>query len=156
MTRVRVAGVGNVFFHDDGFGVEVAHVLATAPPPDTTVTDIGIRAIHFAYDLLEPVSLCIVADCMTRGGAPGTLYVIEPEVDGEAGTLANAHGMNLPIVFAALRELGGVLPPLLVVGCEPQTIEPGIGLSATVRAAVPAAAKLIRDLITSHQEVSPC
>ncbi len=167
---VLVVGVGNVFFGDDAFGVEVARQLAPSPPPGARVADFGIRAIHLAYELLAPVELCIIADCMARGGEPGTLYVLEPEVDelaspGVAGArssreacaevqaaVADAHAMNLPVVFSAVRELGGRLPRTLVVGCEPAAIEPGIGLSDPVARAVPEALSLIRELVTQSQE----
>jgi len=151
--RVLVAGVGNLFYSDDAFGVEVARRLALEPPADTKVTDFGIRARHLAYELLEPWQLCVVADCMPRGGKPGTLYVIEPEVTGVDASVANAHALDLPTVFAAVRELGGRLPRTLVVGCEPDVVEPGIGLSPSIAAAIPAAIQLIRDLI--HPEETP-
>ncbi len=151
MTRALIAGVGNVFFGDDGFGVEVARRLSAVPPAGASVADFGIRAIHLAFELLNPVPLCIVADCMTRGGAPGTIYVIEPDLDAPQASVADAHGMNLGVVFSAVRELGGTLPPLLVVGCEPEAVEPGIGLSPTVAAAVPTAIDVIRKLLTTHE-----
>jgi hydrogenase maturation protease len=155
VTRVLVAGVGNIFFGDDAFGVEVARQLAATPPADARVADFGIRAIHFAYELLEPIDLCVVADCMPRGGAPGTLYVVEPEAEELAGAVADAHAMNLPTVFAAVRELGGRLPRVLVVGCEPEAIDPGIGLSASVARAVPGAIEMIRDLVARAHEETP-
>jgi hydrogenase maturation protease len=150
---ILVAGVGNLFFGDDGFGVAVAQQLAATPPPHSRVEDYGIRAIHLAFALLDPPDLCIIADCMARGGAPGTLYVIEPDL-ATHGTVADAHGMNLPTVFAAVRELGGTMPRTLVVGCEPADLDPRIGLSPVVESAVPGAIELIRNLITNH-EVAP-
>jgi hydrogenase maturation protease len=150
MTRVLVAGVGNLFFGDDAFGVEVARRLAPAPPPGATVTDFGIRAIHLAYELLNPVDLCIVVDCMPRGGTPGTLYVLEPEHDSFAGAVADAHAMSLPVVFAAVRELGGTMPRTLIVGCEPAEVEPGMGLTPAVERAVPEALALIHELVTKE------
>ena len=176
MTRILVAGVGNVFFGDDGFGVEVARRLLAAPPDDTRVADFGIRGVHLAYELLAPFDLVIVADCMPRGGAPGTLYVVEPELeacaspadapgDGEAGASvampvrsgvsAGPHGMDLPLVFAAVRELGGSLPRTLVLGCEPHDLEPGIGLSPSVERAIPGALDLIRELIARKEPSCP-
>lgn len=158
MTRVLIAGVGNVFFRDDAFGVEVARRLVHSPPPDAAVVDFGIRAVHLAYELLAPFDLCIVIDCMPRGGEPGTLYVVEPDVDGTLGTagaVADAHGMNLPVVFAAVRQLGGQLPRTLVVGCEPEHTDPGIGLTPRVARAIPAAVELIRDLVPPQHEVPP-
>lgn len=149
--RTLVAGIGNIFFGDDGFGVEVARLLAAAPPPGARVEDFGIRALHLAYALLEPIELLVAVDCMPRGGAPGTLYVVEPVVDGgvPAG-VADAHGMNLPVVFAAVRELGGRMPRTLVVGCEPGRTDAALGLSPAVTAALPAAAELIRDVVAGR------
>lgn len=152
MTRVLVAGIGNVFFGDDAFGVEVVRQLAERPPPDARIADFGIRARHLAYELLEPFELCIVVDCMPRGGPPGTLYVLEPSVDEVPGALADGHGMNVAIVFSAVRELGGRMPRTLVVGCEPASIEPGMGLTDAVARAVSGAADLVRELVTSPRE----
>jgi hydrogenase maturation protease len=153
---ILIAGIGNLFFGDDGFGVAVAHHLRAKAPPGTRVEDFGIRAIHLAFALSDPQppALCIVADCMARGGEPGTLYVVEPDVETR-GTVADAHGMNLPVVFATVRELGGAMPRTLVVGCEPADLAPRIGLSPIVERAVPAAAELIRDLLTTHREAQP-
>src|SRR6267378_249970 len=81
--RILVAGVGNIFLGDDGFGVDVARRLARAPMPENvTVADYGIRGVHLAYQLLDEFELVVIVDAVSRGGMPGTLYVIEPEVGG--------------------------------------------------------------------------
>jgi hydrogenase maturation protease len=150
--RILVAGVGNLFFGDDGFGVEVVRHFRSPLPTGVRVADFGIRAVHLAYELLAPLDLLVVADCMARGGDPGTLYVVEPELCNVAGPVRDAHDMQLPVVFSTVRDLGGAMPPTLVVGCEPETIEPRMGLSMTVTRAIPRAVELIVDLITSRQE----
>lgn len=155
MTRALIAGIGNIFFGDDGFGVEVARRLAVAPPPDSRVGDFGIRAIHLAFELLDPVELCIVADCMPRGGAPGSLYLLEPELDAVDGSVADAHGMNLPVVFAAVRDLGGRMPRTFVIGCEPAHTDAALGLSPSVAAAVPAALDMIREVVAGQLAAHP-
>ncbi len=147
---ILIAGIGNVFFGDDGFGVQVAYLMSRTPPPDATVADYGIRAVHLAFELMTPYDACIVVDCMPRGGAPGTLYVVEPELDGSRAALPDAHGIDLSNVLDTVRELGGKVPPILIVGCEPATISPGMQLSAPVAAAVPGAADLVRELVANH------
>ncbi len=145
---VLVAGVGNVFLGDDGFGVEVARRLLSEPlPPRVEVADFGIRGIHLAYRLLEPVSLLVVADAIRRGNAPGTLYVVAPEVDALEAGAADAHGFDLPAVLGAVRSLGGALPPVRIVGCEPADLGEGMGLSPAVEAAVGPAARLVREVV---------
>src|SRR6516225_7125141 len=83
--RILVAGIGNIFLGDDAFGVEVARRLAARPQPDgVRVADFGIRGIDLTYALLDGYETVILVDATPRGGQPGTLYVIEPDVGGPA------------------------------------------------------------------------
>jgi hydrogenase maturation protease len=146
---VLVAGIGNVFFGDDGFGVEVARRLAAEGLPDgAEAIDYGIRCLHLAFRLLEPVDLLVVADAVRYGNAPGTLYLIAPELEEQRdGDPAEGHGMSLPAVFAAVRSMGGAVPRVLVVGCEPARVDEGLGLSEAVAAAVGPAVARVRAIV---------
>ncbi len=159
--RTLVAGIGNIFMSDDAFGAEVAQRLLTdgEPIPEgVKVVDFGIRGIHLAYELLDGYDCAILVDATEQGGEPGTVYVMEPDLDNiatesglaEAG-IADAHGMDPLSVLALLRSLGGEVDRLLVVGCEPETTEDGMGLSEPVTAAVDEAVKAVRELLrTEH------
>lgn len=149
--RVLVAGIGNIFFADDGFGCAVAQALAREPQaPDAKIEDFGIRGLHLAYELLAGYDRAILVDAAPRGGVPGTLYVIEPEVD-VSGVAPDAHRMDVQNVFAFLRMLGGEPPPITIVGCEPETVEPAMGLSAVVTGAIAPAAALVRRLLDEQR-----
>jgi hydrogenase maturation protease len=148
-----VAGIGNVFLGDDGFGVEVAGRLADRPLPDgVVVLDIGVRALHLAFELLDRPGLLLVVDAVDRGERPGTVTLIEPalDVDADAGAaeVADAHSMNLTTVLTAVRNLGGQMPPVLLVGCQPEFVGERMGLSPTVEGAVPRAVALVEATIT--------
>ena len=149
--RVLVAGIGNIFLGDDGFGSEVARRLAGEPFPEgVRVTDFGIRGLHLAYDLLDGYDTAILIDAAPRGGAPGTIYVIEPDLPAEpspGGSILDAHGMEPVAVLGLLSTLGGSVGRVLVVGCEPATVEEGIGLSEPVARAVDEAARVVRELV---------
>jgi hydrogenase maturation protease len=158
--RLLIAGVGNIFLGDDGFGVEVASRLAAADLPDwVRVADYGIRGMHLAYDLAGGYSSAILVDATARGGAPGTIYLIEPDVASRpeaaeaddaavaASPLFNAHGMQPDAIFSMLGMLGAGTRQILVVGCEPASVEYGIGLSEPVAAAVDEAARVVLDLV---------
>jgi hydrogenase maturation protease len=145
-----VAGVGNVFFKDDGFGVEVARRLASRPLPDgVEVKDFGIRGVHLAYELDAVQKLLVVVDAVRRGEAPGTLYVIEPDFGAPSpdDEVAGAHGMHLPAVIHAARGLGQIPPRVILVGCEPEDVGEGMELSAPVEGAIEAAIAKIRELV---------
>lgn len=152
MSRVLVAGIGNVFFNDDGFGVEVARRLSRRElPPRTVVADYGIRGVHLAYELLATPSLLVLVDAVARGSAPGTLYVIDPELESGGPTAApDGHAMDPRAVFSALRDLGGIMPRTRIVGCEPADIGEGMTLSAPVERAIEPAIGMIQQLISKE------
>lgn len=152
--RVLVAGIGNVFLGDDGFGVALAGRLARSElPAGVEVVDFGIRGMDLAYALLDGYDAVVLLDAAPRGEPPGTLYVIEPQLDaGEVGL--DTHGMDPVKVLATARGLGGgALPRVLVVGCEPQTRmsadseEIVAALSEPVRAALDEGVRLVESLL---------
>ncbi len=148
MTKVLVAGVGNIFLSDDGFGVEVVRRLAGHPMPEgVTVADYGIRGIHLAYELLEGYDRLILIDAISRGGRPGTIEVLVPDDVPATGAIPDAHGMDPLAVFAYLASIGGDPVPTLIVGCEPATLEENIGLSEPVEKAVDEAIGIVLNLI---------
>ena len=148
-SRIFVAGIGNIFLGDDGFGSAVVQRLqARALPESVRVEDIGIRSVHLAYDLLDaPYDATILIDAVARGEAPGTLYVIEPGLDDEMRAPTDAHDFDIEGVLALLNQVGARPGPIYIVGCEPLSVAPEIGLSDVVAAAVDGAADLVVDLI---------
>ena len=103
--------------------------------------------MQLAFRLLDPLRLVVIVDVAPRGGPPGALYVLEPEVEGAGDAAGDAHGMDVAAVLAMARAMGGTLPPVRIVGCEPLEIAERIGLSAPVAAAVAPAARLVRELV---------
>jgi hydrogenase maturation protease len=149
--RVLVAGIGNVFATDDGFGPEVARRLSERTRPDgVRVVDYGIRGMHLAYDLLDPWDALVLVDAVPARGAVGAVAVLEigPE-HLRAGAQVDAHAMDPATVLATLGALGGQLPPrTLLVGCQVADTGDGMGLSAPVEAAVGVAMDVVDGLLT--------
>lgn len=152
---ILVAGIGNIFLGDDAFGVEVVQRLAARPlPAYVRVVDFGIRAFDLAYALLDDHAAVILVDALPRGGAPGTLYLIEPDLDAlDAPTASglDAHTIDPVQVLCLVKAMDGRPRRLLVVGCEPHSVEPDeegrIGLSAPLHAALDEAVALIESTI---------
>jgi hydrogenase maturation protease len=159
--RMLIAGVGNIFLGDDGFGVEVAGRLAGAGLPDwVRVADYGISGMHLAYDLAEGFETTVLVDASPRGEPPGTVYVMELEPGRDQAAdrgipLLDAHGMQPDVVFGMLDLLGADAGRVLLVGCEPASTEPGMGLSAPVAAAVDEAVRIVHDLVRAAGAAGP-
>ncbi|UNK46952.1 hydrogenase maturation protease [Arthrobacter sulfonylureivorans] len=155
--RTLVAGVGNMFLRDDGFGPEVARRLAAAAAgqwPGVQVVDYGIRGMHLAYDLLAGVDALVLVDTVPpdpHDAEPGSIRVLHVGAEdlAEAGPL-DPHGMDPAAVLNRLRSLGGKLPPTYVVGCVPADTTEGIGLSPAVAAAVPKAMAAVVTLLEGN------
>jgi hydrogenase maturation protease len=151
--RVMVAGIGNVFLGDDGFGVEVVRGISPAHVPDgVDVVDYGIRGVHLAYELLDGHhDTLVLVDAIPMGEPAGTLAVLEvgeADIVGDGGV--DAHSMNPAAVLAALRSIGGSIGRVLVVGCQPATVDQGMALSEPVQAALAGARHLLSELVNDE------
>ncbi|MFJ2512647.1 hydrogenase maturation protease [Streptomyces griseoviridis] len=157
---VLVAGIGNIFLGDDGFGPEVVRGLGAGAgeplPAGVRVVDYGIRGMHLAYDLLTGYDALVLVDAYAGGGPPGELTVLKVG-PGDLGTGEfDAHGMNPVAVLANLTKLGGTLPLTHLVGCTPADVDEGIGLSEAVAAAVPSAVAEVRALLARLTAAGHC
>lgn len=169
-SRVLVAGIGNMLMSDDGFGVAVVDRLTGPDAPElpagVEVVDIGIRGMHLAYQLLDGYTGLLLVDTCERGGTPGELYLLEhdltasrtPDGDESPVGVPDAHGMTPDAVLALLASLAtasGLDPAaglrrVLVLGCEPASVDDGIGLSEPVAAAVPKAVRAVHNVLAEH------
>ncbi|MFE9690138.1 hydrogenase maturation protease [Micromonospora sp. NPDC005806] len=153
--RILVAGIGNIFLGDDAFGVEVIRRLRDAVlPPAVDVSDYGIRGMHLAYDLLDGRhDVLVLVDALPLDEPPGTLAVVQVDLDDPGWTLrpadvlaapaADAHAMDPESVLRLLRSLGGRVDRVFVVGCQPAVLDERMGLSAPVAAAIDEAIRMV-------------
>jgi hydrogenase maturation protease len=152
---ILIAGIGNIFLGDDAFGVEVVSRFANRDlPSGVRVTDFGIRGFDLTYALADGADVTILVDACPRGGNPGDLYLIEPDLntpeEEHAPVTVDAHGMNPMAVLRAARAMGGTLGKILLLGCEPQTLGPEegqMGLSDPVAGAVEPAVLLLESVM---------
>jgi hydrogenase maturation protease len=156
--RVLVAGIGNVFLGDDGFGVALANRLSACElPAGVEVIDFGIRGMDLAWAIQDGYDAVVLLDATPSGGPPGTLYLIEPEVEAGAHPI-EGHGMDPVTVLSLVQALGGTPPRTLVVGCEPLTrIDPDdenlvADLSEPVRLALDEGMKMVDSLLAELTE----
>ena len=153
---ILIAGIGNIFLGDDGFGVEVVKRLGGRTVPNgVRVVDFGIRGFDLTYALQDDYDTTILVDAYPHGEPPGTIYVVEPDLDAldaadDSQGVVETHGMNPMNVLRMAKAMNGRLGKVLLVGCEPATFggeEGQMGLSQPVEAAVEEAVKLIGSLV---------
>ena len=161
--QILVAGIGNPWLHDDGFGSEVVRVLRERPDPPPAgihLADFGTSGLDLAYEVMRGYDALVLVDASRQGEAPGTLYVMEPtpeDVDGsiEDGQLLDPHGMDPQTVLRFVKYVGGWPGRVVVVACEPQEItDVGFGLSDPVAAALARAAEVVMQTATELQAVA--
>lgn len=163
--KILIACIGNIFFGDDGFGVEVARqLMARSYPGNVQVVDFGIRGMDLAYALLEDFDELVLVDAISRGDLPGTLYLIEPDLvpirqAGEQGIFLDAHSLDPLKILAFARSMGARPIHTLLVGCEPAAIgsddELSMGLSEAVQAMIPDAVAMIDRLVAELSFAEP-
>jgi hydrogenase maturation protease len=148
--RILIAGVGNAWLRDDGFGGEVAGRLEQRPlPAGVAVMDAGTGGLDLAYEVMRGYDALVILDVSRQGGEPGTLYVMEvPEesVEGKIddGEAINPHGMDPQTVLRFVRSIGAWPGKVVVIACEPAEVEEmGLGLSSEVQSAVERAVELV-------------
>ena len=156
-STILVAGIGNIFLGDDAFGVEVTLSLARRRlPGDVTVKDFGIRGFDLAYALLDPWDAVILVDTLSRGEAPGTLFVFEPNLAGLGDPTThdmamNPHGMDPELVLNLAASMGTISAQILILGCEPNDfgdeLEGRMGLSSAVQNSVEEASNMVEELV---------
>jgi hydrogenase maturation protease len=152
--RVMIAGVGNMFLKDDGFGgAVIKKMLNSEFPEGVEVKDFGTGGLKLAYDLMKGYDGLILLDASQRGEKPGTLYVIEPEESSvesnlEDGGPIDPHGSDPATILRFVKAIGAWPAKVLIVACEPEAVDDfEIGLSETVNNAINNAVELVNDLI---------
>ncbi len=154
MKRILIAGVGNAWLRDDGFGSEVVKRLETRTLPEgAAVFDFGTGGLDLAYEVMRGYDALVLVDVSRQGGEPGTLYVMEAsEADVEAGIedgqVINPHAMDPQTVLRFVKTIGAWPGKVVVVACEPAEVEEmGLGLSPEVERAVDGAVGLVVETV---------
>ena len=152
--QILVAGIGNAWLRDDGFGSEVAKRLESHDLPEgVSVFDFGSGGLDLAYEVMRGYHGLVLVDVSQQGGEPGTLYVMEPdpeEIEGgiEDGEVINPHGMDPKTVLRFVKSVGGWPGKVVIVACEPGNVEDmGMGLTDEVSEAVDRAVKLVLEQV---------
>jgi hydrogenase maturation protease len=159
LASILVAGIGNIFLGDDGFGCAVAQRLSQSPmPAGVDVVDYGTRGFDLAYALASGYRAAILIDTAPLGEPPGTLVLIEPTPDEDAAEI-DTHGMHPARVLRLARDLGGIPARTLVLACQPQQppesgdddvlVELSTPLQEAIEKAVPAVRALVEELLTA-------
>jgi hydrogenase maturation protease len=152
--QILVAGVGNAWLQDDAFGGECARRLEERGVPEgVTVMNFGTGGLDLAYEIMRGYDALVLLDASRQGGEPGTLYVLEPDMEEltgpiEDGDVINPHGMDPQTVLRFVGAIGGFSGRIVVIGCEPGEVDDvGLGLTPAVEGAVERALALVSETL---------
>ena len=149
MRRMLVAGFGNVLRGYDGFGVEVVRRLQQegVAPEGTVCLEVGTGGVALAQELMTPCDRLVIVDAMSRGEAPGSVYVLRVENVGAARSI-DMH-MAVPARVLELAQAMGTLPrEVYLVGCEPVVVDDlTLELSGPVQQAIEPALRNVQELL---------
>ena len=158
LRSVLIAGVGNAWLRDDGFGGEVARRLSERKLPDgCSVMDAGTGGLDLAYEVMRGYDGLVLLDVSKQGGEPGTLYVMEPDEESvpgaiDDGDVINPHGMDPQTMLRFVKSVGAWPGKVVVIACEPADVEEmGWGLTDRVKAAVDRAVDLVFETVAEMQ-----
>jgi hydrogenase maturation protease len=162
LRSILIAGVGNAWLRDDGFGGAVARRLTESElPPGVSVMDAGTGGLDLAYEVMRGYDALVILDVCRQGAAPGTLYVMEVDEGSVRGTIedgdtVNPHAMDPQSVLRFVRSVGAWPGRVVVIGCEPAEIETiGWGLSTAVQDAVARAVDLVLETVADLRSGTP-
>ena len=145
---ILIVGVGNLLLCDEGVGVAVIKELAKENlPAGTRLVDAGCALADVLCDI-DDVERVIVIDAVRGGAAPGTLYKLDAGLlEGRQPAFSCAtslHQIGLRESLAIAKLSGARIPPITIIGVEPQNIEPGTELSDTVKKKIPEIVSLVK------------
>jgi hydrogenase maturation protease len=164
--RVLVAGIGNALRGDDGFGVLAARRLREDPrcPPGLVVMETGIGGIHMVQELMRGYDALILFDAVDRGRLAGEVALLEmmlPDTAAMSETerrdfFCDMHYATPVRALTLAREIKALPPLVRIIACQPQDAERyGIGLHASVEAAIAPAVELALETLSRFAAVAP-
>ena len=152
-TRVLILGLGNVLLTDDGVGVHVIRTLertlrGRSRPPAVRLCDGGTLGLNLLFEL-DSVDALIAVDAMDLGAAPGTVRTLDQAaLDARlCGKRSSVHELALADLLAAAELTGRRPARRALVAIQPGSTDWGLEPTAPVAAAIPAACRIIQDLL---------
>jgi hydrogenase maturation protease len=151
---VLIAGVGNRLIGDDGFGPRAIDLLSSAPlPGNVEARDLGTAGLTIATDLSD-YDLVVFIDSVNVEGEPGRLFKWEVVIEGSVGDVAGLsrftlHEVGLEGLLKLSKAIGTLPPRVILIGCKPESLRPGLELSPVVEDALSKAAEMALDAVSA-------
>lgn len=140
--KVFICGIGNRLKRDDGFGPYVIDKLKERKLPENiTVEDFGISGFKTAIEIGN-YDKVIFVDAVQSGEKPGALYRsrLNKEEFSKNPNLAacsvSLHESDLEKILASAASIDSYPDDVIIIGCEPEDLSAGLGLSDKVNESV--------------------
>ncbi len=139
--RVAILGLGNVLQGDDALGPYVVAMLSARYvfPEGVSVLDVGTPGLDLT-PYIAGLDALIVIDAVRAAGAPGELrsYRRAELLEKPPPQRLSPHDPGLKECLLALELISQSPPEVMLVGAITESVDTAVGLSAAVRAGLPA------------------
>jgi hydrogenase maturation protease len=147
---ILVLGVGNILLSDEGIGVRVVEALEQRfhLPPQVDVMDGGTAGMELMEAMASRDHLIIVDAVLCKQPAGSVVMLYDQEVPTFFTNKISPHQLGLSDVLSALRMTGEFPKQITLIGVQPASLEPHIGLTPTGSAALEVALDKVVTVLT--------
>jgi hydrogenase maturation protease len=157
-SRICVIGLGNLLLGDEGVGVHAVGLLAARYifTPAVDLVDGGTLGLDL-LPVLEMRDRVLLIDAADFGRPPGHIGFMEGfELPAALSARPSVHHLGLSDLLSAASLLGIRPPSLRLIGVQPFSLEPRIGLSGPVTGRMEALIEAVLETLKEwHVKASP-
>ncbi|MCM2323475.1 MAG: hydrogenase maturation protease [Oligoflexia bacterium] len=127
-----IIGIGNYSMADDSIGLRLIETIADrGMNTDFEAIDLSDNGLNLFNYLSESTEKMLWVDCVKMGKRPGEFTVFSPELTESQKVLTQmtTHEGDMLKILTMARQAGYPIPPIRILGIEPEKLEPVFELS---------------------------
>ena len=153
--RTLILGIGNPILRDDRVGYLLVQLLRNRlSNPDIELQETSSVGLNLA-ELLSGFDFAIIVDAIQSGGSPGEVYCLKPQnLQARSVNRYDQHSTGLLQALELGKALGWPMPEdVAIVAIEAEDAANfGDDLTPSVAEAIPAALKMVLELLNKQRE----
>jgi hydrogenase maturation protease len=149
LKKIAVIGVGNLLMGDDGIGIHVIWELEKRGYSQNIEICDAMMNAFLVMEYLDKKDLGIIVDAYHGGGSPGKVYVVSlnaNELDRYTEDFnLSLHDFKFLDALRSAEHAYQLPKKIILIGVEPDRLDPTIELSPRIRKVMPEIIKRIEE-----------